>query len=224
MNADLERTLDEAGDDLRTFAERLRSAPQAHLPPEFTDAVMARIRAERMPRRVSFLRRAYPIAAAVAVLLALGAVVLRPSGERGNSGSAGTDLAACQRADGTFSASSAADYVQAFAVAALVRDARAPKGALPAAVGALVRAQGVDGGWKNARLSAYNVLALREASAVGVKGARTAYRRGLRYLHAHGIGEVGRDDLVREAKTAIARLGRDADPGLVRSAAVCAAL
>jgi len=221
MNVDLERTLKDGGEDLRVVVERLRTAPQARMPADFADTVMARVRAERAGNRFRF--RVYPLAASLAALLALGSVVFLSMRGTG-SGSAAIELVARQRVDGTFSASSASDYVQAFAVAALAQAAHAPKSALPAAVRALVRSQGADGGWRNARLSAYNVLALRVAAEAGVDGAHTAYRRGQRYLRAHDIPEPRRDDLVRAAKTAVARLGSAADPGLVQSAAFCAAL
>lgn len=126
----------------------------------------------------------------------------------------------CQRPDGSFSDSSAAPYVQAFAVTGLAKDPSSDRAALDRAVEALVRTQKADGGWGNAALSAWNVTALAQAEAAGVSRAREARRRGLRYLRIHGIGELSASELVREAKDASLRLDRSSDAGLVYSVAL----
>lgn len=225
MNEDLKRTLAESDADVRACVAVLRAAPQACTEPDFMARVRADVRAERVrtPRR-GFLRRfdfaaAVPAAAGLAVLLSVGAVLLgRPAAPVWST----ARLVACQRADGTFTASSAAPYVQAFAVTALARDPAGHTAALDSAVGALVREQSAEGGWANAAVSARNVAALRQAAEAGVAGARRAYRRGVRYLQSNGIGERTPDDLVREAKAAWARLDASADRGLACCVALCA--
>ena len=124
-------------------------------------------------------------------------------------------IVANQRPDGSFSDSSAAPYVQAFAVTGLATTPSPDRAALNRAVDALVRTQGADGGGGNAVLSARNVTALAQAGAAGVPRAREARRRGLRYLRLHGIGEISAADLAREAKDALSRLAGSRDAGLV---------
>lgn len=223
MNADLAETVGTDA-ELEALVRRLRSAPQRKTADDFTATVMARVRAERLrtsSRGMMRLAWGVSLAASLAVLLGVGLFLRRPS-----SGPQRTtaDLVACQRVDGTFSGSSAASYVQAFAVTALARDPAAAPAALASAVGALVREQNAEGGWSSATLSARNVLALRQAAEAGAAGARGAYKRGLRYLRMHGIGEITALDLVREARTAVARLDATADRGLARSVALCANL
>lgn len=227
MNEDLERALEESDAEMRDFVAALRAAPQARVSDGFASDVMASVRAERArgPLRAVFRRfdwaSALPAAAALALLLGAAAVFLQRPAEPAWSTAR---LVACQRADGTFSATSAASYAQAFAVTALARDPAAHAAALDSAVGALVRGQNVEGGWGNADLSARNVVALRQAAEAGVDGARRAYRRGLRYLRLNGIVERSASDLVREAKDALARLDAASDRGLACSVALCSAL
>ena len=220
MNGDLEHDLAACG-DLQAFVTSLRGAPQARVPVDFTARVMTAVGDEN--RKIARWRRVFtiymPLAASVAICLGVAGVFrATPSAAYSTR-----ILVACQRTDGRFSASSAASYIQAFAVTALARDAEGNGAALGAAVDALVREQNEDGGWANADLSARNVVALRAASDAGVSGATRAYKRGLRYLRTHGIGELSAADLSREAKVALARVGRT-DRGLACSAALCAAL
>ena len=223
MNEDLERDL--AGTGMLDFAAALRAAPQACVSTGFADGVIAAVRAERTraPRR-GFLRRldlpsVLPAAAALALLLGLGAVFM---GRPATPAFSMDRLVASQRADGTFSSSSAAPYVQAFAVTVLARDPSRHAAALGSAVDALVREQNAEGGWANAAVSARNVAALRQAVDAGVAGAARAYRRGLRYLRLNGQFEASAEDLAREAQAALARLGASADRGLACSVALCA--
>jgi len=132
-------------------------------------------------------------------------------------------LVSCQRADGSFSSSTAAPYVQAFAVTVLSRDPASNRTALEQAVGALVRTQNEEGGWANARLSAQNVAALAAATRAGVDMAMPAYRRGRRYLRMHGIIEMTAADMAHAAREATARLP-DADAGLACSVTLAARL
>ena len=225
MNEDLERDLEGGAAGMRTFAAALRAAPQVRVSDDFTAGVMAAVRAERAPRR-AFLRRldlaaALPLAAALALLLGVGSSFLRrPAGTAVST----ARLVACQRADGTFSATSAAPYVQAFAVAVLARDPSGHAAALGSAVDALVRDQNVQGGWSSAAVSARNVAALRQAADAGVANADRAYRRGLRFLRLNGIAERSPSDLAREARDACARLDGTSDGGLACSLALCASL
>ena len=222
MSADLERDLLEAGDGLRDVVVALRGAPQARVPEGFAARVMA-----RLPREGGFVRTRWlspavllAVAASLVAALVFVSLVFRP-GPRGLSA---PSLSACQRTDGSFSSSSVAPYVQAFAVAALAKDTSTDRAALDLAVDTLVRTQGADGGWGNAALSARNVAALAQAEAAGVVCARIPRRRGLRYLRMNGIGELSATELVREAKDALARLGASGDVGLVRSTALAARL
>jgi hypothetical protein len=225
MNADLERALNGPDADLRAFVASLRAAPQARVRDGFAADVMAAVEAEA--RRGAFARSLrgllrpaalFPLAACLVALLAFASLFFRPvptfSMER---------LVSHQRADGSFSSSTAAPYVQAFAVTVLAKDPAANRTALEQAVGALVRAQNEEGGWANARLSARNVAALAAATKAGVGMAVPAYRRGRRYLRMHGIGEMTAADMVRDAKEATGRLSSD-DAGLACSVALAARL
>ena len=217
------RTLDGLDEELMALADALRAAPAARTSEDFTSSVMAAVHAERsrMRSRPPIWRSPWlgvPLAACFALLLALGSVFNRPSPTWTSA-----RLAACQQADGSFSSSSAAPYVQAFAVAALAADPSASMDTLKAAVAAIVRDQTAEGGWANAALSVRNVAALREAAAVGVAGAQRAYRRGLRYLRLNGIREMSPADLVRAAQAMRARLEGSSDCGLACSVALCAA-
>lgn len=221
MNEDIERALNGSDADLRAFVASLRAAPQARVRDGFAAGVMAAIAAES--RRAS-LRRwfrpsiLFPLAACLVALLAVASLFFRPipafSMER---------LVSCQRADGSFSSSTAAPYVQAFAVTVLAKDPSADRAALEQAVGALVRTQNEAGGWANARLSARNVAALAAATKAGVGMAVPAYRRGRRYLRLHGIGEMTAADVARDAKEATGHLP-GADAGLACSVALASRL
>ena len=216
MSADLERDLREAGDGLCDVVSALRRAPQAHVEAGFAARVLA-----HLPREGGFVRFPMLFAAAASILavFAFVSLVLRPVPEMSVA-----RLAACQRGDGSFSDSSAAQYVQAFAVTVLARDPSADRVALDKAVDALVRTQDASGGWGNAALSARNVAALAQAESAGVAQARAARRRGLRYLRMHGVGEISAGELVREAKDAFARIGQSHDDGLVCSTALAGRL
>ena len=221
MNADLDMALNGADAELRAFVASLRAAPQARVREGFAAGVMAAVEAES--RRAS-LRRwlrpsvMFPLAACLVAMLALASVFFRPAPGFSQEG-----LVTCQRADGSFSPSTAAPYVQAFAVTVLASDPAADRAALKQAVGALVRSQNEEGGWANARLSARNVAALAAATKAGVDIAVPAYRRGRRYLRMHGIGELTASDVARDAREAAARLS-EADEGLVRSVTLAARL
>ena len=225
MNADLEMALNGSDADLRAFVASLRAAPQARVRDGFAVGVMAAVEADA--RREAFrhslrglFRPAalFPLAACFVAVLAFASLFFRPV-----PGLSRERLLSCQRADGSFSSSTAAPYVQAFAVTVLAKDPTADRAALEQAVGALVRTQNAEGGWANARLSARNVAALAAAAAVGVEGAARAYRRGRRYLRTHGIGEMTAADMARDAQEATRRLS-DADAGLACSVTLAARL
>ena len=218
MNGDLERDLASA-DELGAFVASLQHAPTRSVAPDFTARVMACVQAEEArPRWRAWLGPStlLPLAACLAVCFAL-AGLFRSSPSTYST----AHLVACQRADGLFSESSAAPYLQAFAVTALAKEPRDHAAALTSAVSALVRDQNAEGGWANAELSAQNVVALRIASQAGIAAAAPAYKRGLRYLRMHGIGEWSAADFARAAQTALARVGAS-DRGLACSAALCA--
>ena len=215
MSADLERDLLEAGDGLGDVVAALRRAPQARVPEGFAARVMS-----RLPRKGGFVCAKWlsptvllAVAASLVAAFVFVSLVFRPAPRAPSA----PNLSVCQRSDGSFSASSAAPYVQAFAVTVLAKDPSSNRAALDRAVDALVRAQEADGGWGNAVLSARNVTALAQAEAAGVARARAPHRRGLRYLRMHGICELSASDLARAAKDAFSRLDKSCDAGLVYS-------
>ena len=217
MSADLERDLLEAGDGLGDVVAALRRAPQAHVAPGFA----ARVRSH-LPHKGGFVRvrsrwLSPSVLLAVAASLVCAFVFVVFLANQPATSLPVVRLASCQRTDGSFTSSSAAPYVQAFAVTVLAKDPSANRAALDRAVDTLVRSQDADGGWGNAALSARNVAALAAASSVGVANAKAAYRRGLRYLRMNGIAELSAEELSREAKDALAKLGASCDDGLVFS-------
>ncbi len=223
---DIERALEGSDADMRAFVAALRAAPQATTRPDFTADVLAAARAEEAARRrpmrwlrwAERLTAAVPLVAGFALLLAVGTAVLRPAAPAWSM----ARLVSYQLPDGTFTASSAAPYVQAFAVTVLAKDPSAAPQAFDSAVEALVRAQTAEGGWANATLSARNVAALGQAAAAGSARALAAYHRGARYLRAHGIGEISLAELVREARAISAQLKGSTDAGLACCIVECA--
>ena len=221
MNEDIERALNGSDADLRAFVASLRAAPQARVRDGLAADVMAAVAADA---RRSALRKLFrpsvlfPLAACLVALLAVASLFFRPV-----PGFSRERLVACQLKDGSFSSSTAAPYVQAFAVTVLAADPSADRGALEQAVGVLVRTQNAEGGWSNARLSAQNVAALAAALAAGVEEAARAYRRGRRYLRMHGIGEMTAAEMAREAREAETRMA-GGDSGLACSIALAARL
>ena len=221
MNADLEMALNGSDADMRAFVTSLRAAPQARVREGFAAGVMAAIKTDARCLSLRKLLRPYvlfPIAACLVAILAVASLFFRPV-----PGFSCEALVLCQRADGSFSSSTAAPYVQAFAVTVLAKDPSSDRVALEQAVGALVRTQNEDGGWANARLSAQNVAALAAATKAGVDMAMPAYRRGRRYLRMHGIGEMTAADMARDAQQATGRLSA-ADTGLACSVTLAARL
>ena len=221
MNADLEMALNGSDADLRAFVSSLRAAPQARVRDGFAVGVMAAIEADARrawPRKLFRPAVLFPLAACLVALLAIASIFFRPV-----PGVSREELVACQRADGSFSSTPAAPYVQAFAVTVLAKDPAANRAALDQAVGALLRTQNEAGGWANARLSAQNVAALAAATKAGVTRAMPAYRRGRRYLRMNGIIEMSAADMARDAQAAEKRLV-GSDPGLARSVTLAARL
>ncbi len=212
MNGDLEAQLAEMGPEFAGLAASLGRAAGAGTSPGFTARVMSEISLSERRRRI---RRAAWWAAAAAAVVAVFAVHglapgVKPSVKPSVSGL--DRLVASQRADGTFSISSAASYVQAFAVQALAdsHDERA-RAALESAVAALVRSQSGEGGWPSDMQSSYNVAALAAAEAAGVESASIPLRRGLRYLRANGISECPSDALCKAAAAALRGMASGGD-------------
>lgn len=221
MNADLEMALNGPEADMRAFVASLRAAPQARVRDGFSADVMSAVEANVRRSSIRKLFRPsvlFPLAACLVAMLAFASLFFRPA-----PGFSRERLVSCQRADGSFSSSTAAPYVQAFAVTVLSRDPTSNRTALEQAVGTLVRTQNAEGGWVNARLSAQNVAALAAATKAGVDMAMPAYRRGRRYLRLHGIVEMTAADMARAAQEATGRLS-DADAGLACSVALAARL
>lgn len=221
MNVDLETALNGSNADMRAFVASLRAAPQARVRDGFAADVMSAVEADVRRSSMRKLFRPsvlFPLAACLVAMLAFASLFFRPV-----PGVSRERLVSCQRADGSFSSSTAAPYVQAFAVTVLSRDPASNRTALEQAVGALVRTQNEEGGWANARLSAQNVAALAAATKAGVDMAMPAYRRGRRYLRMHGIIEMTATDITRAAQEATGRLS-DADAGLACSVTLAARL
>lgn len=215
MNADLKSTLEGAGSELTSLVSSLRASQQACVSPDFTLRVMSRIAVEgRSWFQPSTI---FPIAAGLVALLAFGTIFFRPVPAFSLS-----KLVACQRADGYFTASPAAPYVQAFAVTVLARDPSVCRPSLDQAVDALVRTQGASGGWENETLSEQNVAALAVAAEAGVIVARKAYKRGLRFLRSQGLNELSTSAFAEKAQKVLARLSPSDDPGLACCVALCA--
>ena len=214
MNADLEAQLAEMGPEFAGLGTVLCKASGARTGAGFTMRVMAEVAASE--RRARMRRYGWWGAAAAALVAVFAIHGLVPGGKAVQAPSGAPDgigmLLASQRADGTFSASSAASYVQAYAVQALAdsRDVRA-RAALESAVAALVRSQSGEGGWRGDSLSSYNVAALAAAEAAGVESARIPLRRGLRYLRANGIGECPAGALGKAAAAALGRMACGGD-------------
>ena len=118
MSMEIDMALNGPDADLRAFVASLRAAPQARVRDGFAADVMASVRAE--VRREAFRARLrspavlFPLAACLVALLAVASIFFRPVPRFTLA-----QLVECQRQDGSFSSSTAAPYVQAFAVAAL---------------------------------------------------------------------------------------------------------
>lgn len=226
MNCDLEGDLAGCA-KMCAFVERLRAAPQARVGCDFTERVLSAVKdgVAEPPRKGAFaefvVRTVFSAAACLAMCMVVHSIF--DSAASGSNADSVSRLVACQRDDGTFSSSSAAQYMQAFAVVALAKDASAHAAALNAAVGAITRSQNAAGGWANSEISTRNVEALRVAAGVGVAGAMRAYRRGLRYLRVNGIDAMTGSDFARAAKDAVGRANWP-DEGLARTAGVCGML
>jgi len=200
VNADLESLLNEAP-ELRAVVDALRPEEPSERPAA-DDAFVARVLAavRRIAGSVREVRVRMPAWApyATAAVLALAAgFAFRSAASAGRLGD--RRVLSCRRADGSFSATSAAPWVQAYAIGALAADA-VDVTALTVAVDALVRDQRADGGWCNDALSVRNTAALLAASRAGVPGTRKAYRRAVRYLHARGIPEISTEELACEGR------------------------
>ena len=221
MNADLEELVRTSDAEMAAFVRALRAAPQARVEADFAARVRAGLRQERRRRSLWSVvgsRGLFAAAAALVVLLAFGTTMLSRTG----TSMTVAQLAACQQADGSFSSSTAAPYVQAFAVTALAEKGTSQRPVLEQAVASLIRAQQADGGWGNAQLSARNVAALSLAAQAGLVQVRDAVRRGIRYLHTQGIPELSKAELVAEAKVMLPRLHGSTDVGLASGLALCA--
>ena len=77
---------------------------------------------------------------------------------------------------------------------------------LPGRVAHIVATQREDGSWAHPRLSACNVAALALAHARGVSTAESirAYKRGLRWMRANGVGEMTPRQFEATAREAVA--------------------
>ena len=187
MNDDLER-LDP---DLRGVAARLRAAPMARVRPDFRDCVMGAVRGGLASRPRGFFRRLdassfFMAAAALVALLGVAALFMAQAPRFATA----ADFPGIGLADGSRPTPAVAPYVQAYAVRMLASDPSAPSEALSLAVAEIARAQHADGGWGSPSLTARNVAALAAAVKAGDEAAACAWKRGVRYLRAHGMPET----------------------------------
>ncbi len=213
-----------ANEEMLSFASFLRAAPQAKVSRGFSGRVMSAVRMESagQPRHFAICgvftaRKIFAAAASIAVLLGICSLSLKQ-----DEAAAIENLVAHQRADGSFSSSSAAPYVQAFAVRVLAKNPSANTTALKAAVRALVASQNADGSWMNAQVTARNVAALGDVVTLDVEGVRRAYKRGVRYLRTHSISMPSSNEMTAQAQKALAGLATQRDAGLVFPASLCA--
>ena len=167
------------------FVKRLLDAPEAELPDGFTGRVMSAVRAAEARRRAwrrTLSAVGFAAAAALAVMLALP--LGRPVPDAAGHPASGT---------GTLAA-----YRQAFSLDGLSGEE------LDGAVASIVALQDASGAWAHPRLTKCNVAALARAASRGSSGARMAYKRGLRWLHANGLEELSSEEFAKEARMAVA--------------------
>ncbi len=199
--------------ELEAFLGELKAAPQRKVGADFTRNVMLEVAGIERRRK---LKSWFTIAASISLFCALESIC------RSSSVFEGVEVVASkQRADGYFSDNSSAPYLQAFAVKALA-DSEKCSSAFERAVSALTLTQNAEGGWSSASLSVRNVLALSIATSRGVKGAKTAYRKGLKYLRKQGLVEMTLDEFTSQAREAAARLYASGDIDSARIVAMAA--
>jgi len=128
----------------------------------------------------------FAVAAAIVALLGAAALFLAPAPRFATA----ADFPGIGLADGSRPTDAVAPYVQAYAVRSLASDPSAPSEVLSRAVADLARSQHADGGWGSPALTARNVAALAAAVRMGDEAAACAWKRGVRYLRAHGIPET----------------------------------
>ncbi len=187
MNEDIEGL--EPG--LRDVAERIKAAPAARVRPGFCADVMKAVHAERVVDQLGATRRlnapaVFAAAAALVAFLGVAALFLSPAPRF----STAADFPGIGLADGSRPSSAVAPYVQAYAVRALVSDPTAPHETLSRAVAEIAMAQRADGGWGSPAITVRNVAALAAAVRAGDEAAACAWKRGVRYLRAHGLPET----------------------------------
>lgn len=199
--------------EFESFAKALKAAPQRKVGEDFTRGVMLKVAVAERRRKFKMW---FSMAASVAVVCAFSSVFrVETSAEEVK------DISGKQRADGFFADNSSAPYIQAFAVKALAGD-QTVSPALEKAVSALAVSQNAEGGWSNISLSARNVLALSFAASRGVKEAKAAYRKGLKYLRKQGAVEMTLDEFTAQAKEAASRLYASGDADSARIVAMAA--
>lgn len=199
--------------EFEAFARGLKSASQRKVGEDFTRNVMLEIAGTERRRK---LKSYLAIAAGFFLFCALASMC------RSSSVLEGMEVVVSkQRADGYFTGNSSAPYVQAFAVKALA-DSEKNSPAFERAVSALTLTQNAEGGWNGASLSVRNVLALSIAASRGIKDARIAYRKGLKYLRKQGLVEMTLDEFISQAREASARLYASGDIDSARIVAMAA--
>ncbi len=189
-----------------SFAESLRSAPGSKVSDDFTSRIMNEIRSESKasplhPVWTKFFTpgKAFAAAASVIILLGISSVFLRT-----DESSVTGELLARQCKNGQFTSSSAAPYVQAFAIRELAKNPAGNAVALKAAVNALLASQNADGSWLNDQVTACNVTVLAAVAELGIDGVSHAYKMGARYLRTRNIALLTKEEMNAEAKKALA--------------------
>ncbi len=187
MNKDIEML----GLELGAVAARLRAAPSACVRPGFSADVMSAVHAERIATKGGFFRRLstpaiFAAAASLVAVLGVCSLFLAPAPRF----STAADFPGIGLADGSRVSSGVAPYARAYAVRALASDPSAPSEVLSKAVAEIAASQNADGGWGSPALTSRNVAALAAAVRAGDQAAACAWKRGVRYLRAHGIPET----------------------------------
>lgn len=176
MNADLEATLKELGEEYRPVVDRLRAGREVE-PGRKTSAPSPHLRLIRPWRRIARIAASLAVIAGGAALL----LNLRMTAPRGLQHPANPNVAHDRTDESSVPAAPPARTPYELA---LVEDG--------STLQEILRTQSADGSWANDVLTQQNAAALREADATSV-----AYRKAVRYLRTKGLAPLSADELHR---------------------------
>lgn len=214
MNADLSAWLSELDSDEARVVSLVREAPVVSVTSDFTSRVLAALPPpSRCERFVACVRthRLFIYSACACLLVVLSCSWGFFCMPRLSSSS---ELVSLQQRNGTFTTSSAANYLQAFAVVALLHREASPVDSLERAVKALVHAQGADGQWQNVELTRRNLFALKLAQDKGLTWVRASYLKGVRALRGTGHEELTSAEFQQQSHFVQQRLAHACSPTL----------